>query len=162
MSLPRLSTSSDHVAPTHASLASDQLASDSTQSSLSTVFGPEDVPLWTCTLGKLIDDQADSYGNRNAVAIPWQNSRLSYNDLSVQSKCVAKSLLEAGLKHGDCVGVMAGNCYQYVEVFLGASRIGCPVVVLNNTYSPAELSNALTISREVLQVACSILGSFPC
>lgn len=62
---------------------------------------------------------------------------------------VAKGLLRAGLKHGDCVGIMAGNCYQYIEVFLGAGRIGCPVVVLNNTYTPAELLVALDSSCKV-------------
>jgi acyl-CoA synthetase (AMP-forming)/AMP-acid ligase II len=80
------------------------------------------------------------------VGIPWQNCRLSYRQLSERSKSLAKSMLEAGLQHGDCVGIMAGNCYQYIEVFLGAGRIGCPVVVLNNTYSPAELSNAASAS----------------
>jgi acyl-CoA synthetase (AMP-forming)/AMP-acid ligase II len=33
-------------------------------------------------------------------------------------------MLEMGLRKGDCVGVMAGNCYQYIEVFLGGGRIG--------------------------------------
>ncbi|KAK5263938.1 hypothetical protein LTR96_010656 [Exophiala xenobiotica] len=46
---------------------------------------------------------------------------------------------------------MAGNCYQYVETFLAAARIGCPFVVLNNTYSPKEVVNALLV------VSCKLL-----
>jgi acyl-CoA synthetase (AMP-forming)/AMP-acid ligase II len=48
-----------------------------------------------------------------------------------------------GLQLGDCVGIMAGNRYEYIEVFLGGGRLGCPVVVLNNTYTPDELIRAV-------------------
>lgn len=98
-------------------------------------------------LGTVIDEQAATFGNRSAVVVPWQSVRLSYRDLAERSLVVAKALLSTGcIRRGDCVGIMAGNCYQYVEVFLGAARIGCPVVVLNNTYTPDELKNAVAIS----------------
>ncbi|KAK7885648.1 hypothetical protein LTR67_009999 [Exophiala xenobiotica] len=52
---------------------------------------------------------------------------------------------------------MAGNCYQYVEAFLAAARIGCPFVVLNNTYSPKEVVNALrVVSCKLLLIASKI------
>jgi acyl-CoA synthetase (AMP-forming)/AMP-acid ligase II len=56
---------------------------------------------------------------------------------------LAKAMLGMGLRNGDCIGIMAGNCYQYIEIFLGGGRIGCPVVVLNNTYTPGELKSAV-------------------
>ena len=114
------------------------------------VFGPKDIPLLESTLGALIDEQAARYGEQTATVFSWQKHRASYRQLADRSKSLAKSMLEMGLKHGDCVGIQAGNCYQYIEVFLGAARIGCPVVVLNNTYTPDELVNATSRSGKFL------------
>ncbi|KAI3393271.1 hypothetical protein diail_4501, partial [Diaporthe ilicicola] len=107
--------------------------------SLSLVQGPRSPPLWNKTLGELIQEQVSKYADREAVVVPWQSSRITYGRLGERSALSAKSLLAAGLKRGDCVGIMAGNCYEYIEIFLGAGRIGCPVAVFNNTFSPREL-----------------------
>lgn len=115
------------------------------------VYGPQSPPLCTKTLGALIDDQATQFGNHTAVIVPWQSVRISYRELAERSRVLSKALLATGsLRQGDCVGIMAGNCYQYAEVFLGAARIGCPVVVLNNTYTPRELRNAVSVSCKFL------------
>lgn len=113
---------------------------------LALVQGPKEPALWTKTLGKFIDEQATRYEDRPAVIFPWQSVRLSYRQLADRGNVLASAMLSMGLRHGDCVGIMAGNCYQYIEVFLGGSRIGCPVVVLNNTYTPGELSSAVNRS----------------
>lgn len=108
--------------------------------SLSVVEGPRLPPLWNKTLADLIKEQASKYADREAVVVPWQSARITYARLGERSSLMAKSLLAyAGLKRGDCVGIMSGNCYQYIEIFLGAGRIGCPVAVFNNTFSPREL-----------------------
>lgn len=113
---------------------------------LAIVHGSKEPALWTKTLGYFIDEQATSFGERPCVIFPWQSVRLSYGQLADRSKILAKAMLEMDLRQGDCVGIMAGNCYQYIEVFLGAARIGCPVVVLNSTYTPSELQNATSRS----------------
>jgi len=110
------------------------------------VRGPKDPALWIKTLGTALDEQAARFGDKSALIVPWQSVRLSYRQLADRSRVVAKALLRLGLRHGDSVGIMAGNCHEYIEVFLGGARIGCPVVVLNNTYSPDELRNAACIS----------------
>lgn len=108
-------------------------------SSSSLVYGPRSPALWNRTLADLIHEQVSKYADREAVVVPWQSTRLTYGRLEQRSALLAKSFLGGGLKRGDCVGIMAGNCYQYLEVFLGAGRIGCPVAVFNNTFSPREL-----------------------
>ncbi|CAI0643810.1 unnamed protein product [Colletotrichum noveboracense] len=129
------------------------------QQTPSLVFGPKDPPLLVKTLGSVIQDQAKAYGDRTAVVVLWQSTRLTYKDLADRSKIAAKGLLELGLKHGDCVGIMAGNCYQYIELFLGAARIGCSFVVLHNTYSPGELSSAVLHSDCKAVFMASQIGS---
>jgi len=101
-------------------------------------------PLWSKTLGSLITSQAKQHGNKDAVVVPWQNVRLSYNDLEETSGEVAQALLSAGLRHGDTVGIVAGNRSEYIEILLGTARLGVISVVLNNTYTPPELKAAVS------------------
>lgn len=115
---------------------------------LSVLNGSTDQPLWTITLGSLIDVQSRAHGDRTALVVPWQSVRRSYNDLAARSKLIAKALLQSGLRYGDCIGIMAGNCSEYIEVFLGAARIGVTSVVLNSNYTPTELHYAISFSGQ--------------
>ncbi|CEL10960.1 hypothetical protein ASPCAL14067 [Aspergillus calidoustus] len=131
-----------------------------TQLPLAFVQGPSEPELWQKKLGDLIDEQEHRFGDRDALLVPWQSAKLSYRQLAERSRLLARALLALGLQHGDCVGIMAGNCYQYIEVFLGGARIGCPVVVLNTTYTPEELRNAVRQSScKVLFISPSIGGN---
>ncbi|RLL96996.1 hypothetical protein CFD26_104371 [Aspergillus turcosus] len=123
------------------------------------VHGPSEPALWHKTLGELIDEQEVRYGKREAVVVPWQSMRLTYSHLAQRSRVLAQAMLNMGLQPGDCVGIMAGNCYQYIEVFLGGGRIGCPVVVLNNTYTPDELTRAVRQSSCRLVFISSTIGT---
>ena len=122
---------------------------------LSYISGPTDNPLWTVTLGALAEIQAEIHGDRTALVFPWQNERKTYRELFQRSNTIAKSLLESGLQYGDCVGIFAGNCVSYLEVFLGASFIGCPVVVLNSNYTPPELEFTVGYSGKYSMRNCS-------
>lgn len=113
---------------------------------LSLVSGPTSKPLRTIALGALAELQAESYSDRTALIVPWQNKRLSYRELFDRANTISKGLVELGLQYGECVGIFAGNCSEYLEVFLGAAFIGCPVVVLNSNYTPTELESAVQFS----------------
>lgn len=119
-------------------------------SKLSLTDGPKEPCLWRMTIGDLIKERAAGLKTKTAVIIPWQKFRCTYGQLAERSRLVSLALLHYGLRHGDCVGIMAGNRFEYIDVFLGASRIGCPVVLLNNTYSPSELLNAAKGSCKLL------------
>ncbi|KAH8691356.1 long-chain fatty-acid-CoA ligase [Talaromyces proteolyticus] len=124
---------------------------------LSLASGPRDQALWHKTLGTLIDEQAQTYGDRLAVVFPQQNVQRTYNQLAERSHRIANALYQSGLQPGDGIGVLAGNCYQYIEIFLAGGYAGCSVVVLNNTYSPEELQRAISISKcKMLCIAPSI------
>ncbi|KAI5465062.1 hypothetical protein BGZ63DRAFT_471003 [Mariannaea sp. PMI_226] len=124
---------------------------------LSLLHGPSQPELWSKSIGLLLDDQAAIYGDNPAVIVPWQDTRLSFKQLRDKSWIVADALIKFGLRHGDRVGIVAGNRYEYLEIFLGAARIGCSVVVLNNTYTPNELQNALQTTKcGVLFIATTI------
>ncbi|KAJ0423053.1 acetyl-CoA synthetase-like protein [Aspergillus carlsbadensis] len=122
---------------------------------LAFVQGPSEPELWHKKLGDLIDEQEERFGDRDALIVPWQSAKLSYRHLAERSRLVARALLGLGLQYGDCVGIMAGNRFEYIEIFLGGARIGCPVVVLSTTYTPEELGNA------VRQSSCKVVFISP-
>lgn len=116
--------------------------------SLSLIHGPTHLPLWHKTIGSLVHEQAQRYGDNTAVSVPWQQFRCNYRDMEKNSTVTSQALLSAGVKHGDMVAIMAGNRYEYLDFVLAAARLGCPLVVLNNTYSPKELLSALSRTCE--------------
>lgn len=113
---------------------------------LSLVAGPTDPPLLNLTLGQLLARQVAAYGALECLVFPWTGARWTYADLNNEADNVARGLLAMGVQRGDRVGIIAGNCEQYISVFFGVARVGAILVVLNNTYTAAELDFALTHS----------------
>ncbi|KAB8222328.1 hypothetical protein BDV33DRAFT_229606 [Aspergillus novoparasiticus] len=115
------------------------------------VTGPTEPLICSKTFAQFIDEQAATYGRKPAMVSPWQGISLSYHELAERSKHVAKALLGMGLAHGDCVGIMAGNSCQHIELLMGGARIGCVVASLHSTYTPEELK------RAVRRTSCRLL-----
>ncbi|KAL0468196.1 long-chain-fatty-acid-CoA ligase [Neurospora intermedia] len=112
----------------------------------SLLHGPTDPPLVDLTLGELLNLQCLHHGTQEALVIPWTGARWTYNELNHQSQLMARALLKLGIRVGDRVGIMAGNCEQYASLFFAATRIGAILVILNNTYTPTEAQYALEFS----------------
>ncbi|KAJ4392909.1 hypothetical protein N0V85_006772 [Neurospora sp. IMI 360204] len=112
----------------------------------SLLHGPTDPPLVDFTLGELLNLQCLHHGTQEALVIPWTGARWTYNELNHQSQLMARALLGLGIRVGDRVGIMAGNCEQYASLFFAATRIGAILVILNNTYTPTEAQYALEFS----------------
>lgn len=122
------------------------------------VHGSSSVPLLDLTLSELLDFQCTRYGSRECVVIPWTGARWTYQFLRQESICLAKGLLEKGIRPGDRVAIMAGNCEQYVSVFFACMRIGVILVILNNTYTAAEASYALEFTGTSILLIDTIDG----
>ncbi|KAE8336722.1 hypothetical protein BDV24DRAFT_178385 [Aspergillus arachidicola] len=91
-------------------------------SNIALVHSPQYPKLWNKTLGSLTDEQEALHGDKSVLVVPWQSVTLSYRQLAQRSRVLAKAMLEMGLHHGDCVGIITGNCYQYIEGFLRELR----------------------------------------
>ncbi|KAI1907444.1 SIN component scaffold protein Sid4 [Ophidiomyces ophidiicola] len=132
--LLRLQQTLDHIqAPSHRK---------NTQK-LAIVHGPSQPALWEMTVGELLTFQCLRYRNSECLVCPWTGARWTYGNLEDESNGVARGLIAKGIQHGDRVAVMAGNCEQYVSLFFAAARVGAILVVINNTYTHAELIFAL-------------------
>lgn len=114
---------------------------------LSFLQGPVEPPLVDLTLGELLELQTYQHGTKECLIIPWTGARWTYNELNQQSSLLARALLEMGIRVGDRVGIMAGNCEQYAAVFFAVARIGAVLVILNNTYTATEAMYGLRFSN---------------
>ncbi|KAJ5752230.1 hypothetical protein N7520_009147 [Penicillium odoratum] len=119
------------------------------------VQGSVDSPLWlTTTLVDVVNDQAAKFGSKDIAVFPWQGVRISFSRLAERGRLVARALLGSGVQRSDCVAILAGNRFEYLEVVVGGALIGCSVLVLHTTYKPWELYNALEKSKQRVKEAC--------
>ncbi|KAJ4215042.1 hypothetical protein NW759_010071 [Fusarium solani] len=110
---------------------------------LSLVRGSSTPELFQLTFGQLVDQQAARYGPKDAVLVGWTNARLSFQDLSLRTKELARGLLAMGVGKGDRIAILSGDDERVVELFFAAGRIGAVLVILNKTYTVNECMRAL-------------------
>lgn len=115
---------------------------------LSLVHGGAGPALVDLTLGELLDEQCALRGDKECLIVPWTGARWTYSQLQQKSRSLAKAMLALGVRGGDRVGILAGNCEEYVSVFFAAGYVGCVLVVLNSTYTAMEAQYALDHSGE--------------
>lgn len=131
VAITRLQQTQRHLFPEHSQIKE------------SIVHGPTTPELWEITLSELLELQCLEHADRECLVVPWTNTRWTYRHLQLESERLARGLLASGIQHGDRIGVMAGNCEQYVALFFAAATVGAILVVINNTYTKAELMYGL-------------------
>jgi fatty-acyl-CoA synthase len=95
------------------------------------------------TLPVLIDSLAESYGT--APALISRNETLTYRELAERSKRYAKWALQQGVSFGDVVCLLMPNCPEYVAIWLGITRVGGVVSLLNTNLVGDSLAHAINI-----------------
>ncbi len=93
------------------------------------------------TFPALLDEQANRYGDREAVVGSGQ--RLTYAQLRVEVMRVARGLAALGVRHGDHVGILMSNRPEWVVSFLAIHQVGGVVIALNTWATPRELEYSL-------------------
>ncbi|KAL4897078.1 hypothetical protein BDV59DRAFT_209486 [Aspergillus ambiguus] len=109
----------------------------------SIVQGPTAPGLLHMTLGQLLAAQCLSYKDSECVVVPWTSTRWTYNELKLEADQLAHGLLVKGVQKDDRIGIIAGNCEQYISVLFAAAQTGALLVLLNNQYSRSEVLNAV-------------------
>lgn len=87
----------------------------------------------------------------NAIAIIAQSPggplrRLTYKDLRHRANRVANSLVDAGFKVGDSLGVVMPMTDWSVAIYLGVIMAGCNVVSIADSFAPPEIAARLNIA----------------
>jgi fatty-acyl-CoA synthase len=95
------------------------------------------------TLPALIDRLARQFGA--APALVSTETTLSYQDLAIRCNQYARWGLAQDLKAGDTVCLLMANCAEYMAIWLGLSRIGAVVALVNSNLAGDALTHSINI-----------------
>lgn len=93
-----------------------------------------------------------------ALAIRFGDRDLSWRSLDQRSDALAAALAERGLGQGDRIGILLGNCPEYIETSIAAWKLGAVVVPLNVRYAPPEAAYVIDNAGCVLMLTDATLA----
>jgi fatty-acyl-CoA synthase len=97
------------------------------------------------TLAMAIEELAATAGD--ALALIGETQTLTYRGLAQASNRYARWALAQGIGLGDCVGLLMPNRPEYVAIWLGITRIGGTVALINTSLRGAALAHSFNIVR---------------
>jgi fatty-acyl-CoA synthase len=100
-------------------------------------------PLLPLTVDGLLRQTAKRIGNNEALVVPHQSVRWTWNELQNRVEKFAAGFRALGLKPGDRIGIWAPNCWEWVVTQFASARAGLILVNINPAYRLGELSYAL-------------------
>ncbi len=110
------------------------------------------------TLPALIEELAESFGD--APALISNRESLTYRELAERANRYARWAIELGVAHGDTVCLMMANRPEYLAIWLGITRVGGIVSLLNTSLSGASLAHCIGIvAPKHIIVAAELLGA---
>jgi len=111
------------------------------------------------TLAHVVDELARTQGD--AAALLSHDARLDYRALAGRSNRYARWAMAENVAKGDVVCLLMPNCPEYLAIWLGITRVGGVVALLNTNPTGRALAHCIDIvkPRHVI-VAASLAGAF--
>ncbi len=107
----------------------------------------------------VIDELARAHGDRPALLSDTET--FSFAELASRARRYSRWGLERGLKPGDAICLLMPNQPDYVAVWVGLSRIGCVVALLNTNLVGASLAHCIATAKpKIAIVADSLLAAY--
>ena len=97
------------------------------------------------TLPVVIDELAERFGD--APALLSDRERLSFRELAERSRRYARWALAEGLGKGDVVALLMPNRPEYLAVWLGLTRVGVVVALINTHLRGPSLVHCLNVAQ---------------
>lgn len=110
---------------------------------LSIFEGPREPALLDFSVADLLDVQSTRHGDRIAIVSLHQNARRTYSGLRDRVQTLASRLLQNNIKPGDRIVLLAGNCIEFVEIFLAVAAVGAISVLVAPTLAVDEVQDAV-------------------
>jgi fatty-acyl-CoA synthase len=119
--------------------------------------GASATPLLSETIGAKLDAVAAARPEAEALVVPRQNIRWSYDRLRRETDAFAAGLIALGLTPGDRIGIWSQNNHEWVVTQFATAKAGLILVNINPAYRAHELEYAL---NKVGCVALILAASF--
>ncbi len=97
------------------------------------------------TFPSLVQDLADRLDQ--APALLGDERSLSYRALAEQANRYARWAKSEGLGPGDVVCLLSPNCPDYLAIWLGVTRVGAVVALVNSSLGGQSLAHAVAVAR---------------
>ncbi len=106
----------------------------------------------------VIDELADAHGDKPALISARET--LSYRTFAERSRRYLRWALQQGIAKGDVVALLMPNRPEYLAIWLGLTRAGATVALLNTNLTGTSLAYCIDIvaARHVI-VAAELLGA---
>jgi fatty-acyl-CoA synthase len=109
------------------------------------------------TLPVLIDTLADRFGA--APALTGRQGSLSYRELAATANRYARWAAQQGLAPGEVVCLLMPNCPEYLAIWIGLTRVGVVVALLNTNLSGEVLAHSINIVSPRYVIVASPLAA---
>ena len=109
------------------------------------------------TLPIVIDRLAARFGD--APALIDSETEMSFSGLGFRANQYARWGLSQGLQSGDAVALMMNNCAEYVAIWLGLTRIGVVVALVNSQLSGDALLHSIKVANPKAVIAGADLAA---
>jgi fatty-acyl-CoA synthase len=110
----------------------------------------------TRTLPIVIDSLAERFAD--VAALSCRRSTLSYRELAESSHRYARWAQAQGLARGEVVCLLMLNCPEYLAIWLGLTRIGVIVALLNTNLRGASLAHSINIVAPARVIVAGVLS----
>jgi fatty-acyl-CoA synthase len=128
-----------------------------TRAELSYTSATSDTPLLGDTIGGNFDRTAAAFPDRLALVDVPAGLRYSYAELKDEVDALAYSLLQAGVRKGDRVGIWSPNRAEWIVTQYATAKVGAILVNINPAYRTSELEFVLNQSGCKLLIAAQRL-----
>jgi fatty-acyl-CoA synthase len=107
----------------------------------------------------IVDELADRYGD--APALMSDRESFTYRELAARANQYARWSLAQDIQKGDTVCLMMPNRPEYMALWLGVTRVGGVVALINSNLTGATLAHCVNVvtPRHII-VAAELLGQF--
>ena len=93
----------------------------------------------------IIDELADRYGD--APALLSDRESFTYRELAARANRYARWALAQGIQKGDTVCLMMPNRPEYMAIWLGVTRVGGVVALLNGNLTGTALAHCINVVK---------------
>jgi fatty-acyl-CoA synthase len=113
----------------------------------------------TRVFATVVEELATRFGEREALVSGRE--RLTYRELDQRANCYARWARREGLAKGDVVCLLMSNRPEYIAIWVGLTRIGVVVALLNTNLSGGVLAHCISIvAPKHVIVAADLYGQF--